>query len=176
MLRRFDKPVILASGLRSDVFVDAKRAVAEPAALALVGELMAAAAAEAGADYEAVGGLVLGAVPYTFAVAAAARCRWFLVRKAPKGRGTDQWLEGAAVGRGTRVMLVDDVVTTGASIGDAHRRVRELGATVAFATTLLDRGDVAGRSLAEAGVPYAPLLTYADVGIDPVEPVPARPA
>lgn len=168
VLRRFPEPVKLASGLTSDVFVDGKRAVVEPDALALVGREMVAAARTAGARFEAVGGLVLGAVPYTFAVAREAACRWFLVRKEAKGRGTNQLLEGSPLDAGTPVMLVDDVVTTGGSIQEAYRRVTDLGAEVVFAATLLDRGESAGQFFAERGVAYSPLVTYRHLGLNPV--------
>lgn len=168
VLTRLDEPIELASGERSRYFIDAKLAVDDPDDLALVGEAIVAAAAEHDARFDAVGGLVLGAVPFTFAVAQAAPCRWFLVRKEPKGRGTNRWVEGTRIAAGTRVALVDDVVTTGGSIRVAYERVRETGAEVVFATTLVDRGDDAAAFFAGAGVPYEPLLTYRDLGIEPI--------
>lgn len=168
VLTRLDEPIELASGERSRYFIDAKLAVDDPDDLALVGEAIVAAAAEHDARFDAVGGLVLGAVPFTFAVAQAAPCRWFLVRKEPKGRGTNRWVEGTRIAAGTRVALVDDVVTTGGSIRVAYERARETGAEVVFATTLVDRGDDAAAFFASVGVPYEPLLTYRDLGIEPV--------
>ncbi len=164
----FDEPVKLASGNTSRDFIDGKLAVSEPEHLALVGEAMLAAANDAGVSFEAVGGLVLGSVPYTFAVAQAARCRWFLVRKEPKGRGTNQYVEGARLHEGMPVMLVDDVVTTGGSIQQAYEHLVAQGAVVVFASTLIDRSDVATEFFASKGVPYHPLLTYRDLGIEPV--------
>ncbi len=168
VLQHLPEPVRLASGEMSRDFVDAKLAVDDAEDLEVVGAAMAGAAADAGVVFDAVGGLVLGAVPFTFAVALAARCRWFLVRKEPKGRGTNRWAEGARIGPGSRVMLVDDVVTTGGSIQLAYERVRTLGAVVVFATTLVDRGERAAPFFAAAGVPYVPMLTYGDLGIEPV--------
>ena len=129
---------------------------------------MFAAACEAGVEFDAVGGLVLGAAPFTFAVAQAARCKWFLIRKEPKGRGTNLWFEGARISSGTRVMLVDDVVTKGGSIRDAYERVISEGGVVVFATTLVDRSDFASEFFKSVGVPYVPMLTYHDLGIEPV--------
>jgi orotate phosphoribosyltransferase len=134
----------------------------------MVGAAMAAAACQAGAEFDAVGGLVLGAVPFTFAVALAARARWFLIRKEPKGRGTNRWAEGARIGPGTRVMLVDDVITTGGSIQLAYERVQAEGAEVVFATTLVDRGDRAAAFFQTRSIPYVPMLTYRDLAIDRV--------
>jgi orotate phosphoribosyltransferase len=169
VLQRLDEPVRLASGRWSRFFVDGKLAVSEPDGFDLVGEAMAKAATEAGADFDAVGGLVLGAVPFTFAVAGAARCRWFLVRKEPKGRGTNRWVEGARLGPGSKVMIVEDVITTGGSIRQAYERVCAEGAQVTFATALLDRGGQAAEFFARAGVPYVPLLTWEDLGIPRLE-------
>src|ERR1700738_1878183 len=90
-LQPLPEPVRLASGEMSRDFVDAKLAVDDPDDLDFVGRAMTAAAQDAGVAFAAVGGLVLGAVPFTFAVAQAARCQWFLIRKEPKGRGTNRW-------------------------------------------------------------------------------------
>jgi orotate phosphoribosyltransferase len=168
VLKRLPEPVRLASGEWSSVFIDGKYAVSTAYALDLVGRAMWGAADQAGVTFSAVGGLELGAVPFTFAVAGVARCNWFLVRKQPKGRGTNLWVEGAHLGPGTPVMLVDDVVTTGGSIVNAHERVREQGAEVVFASTLVDRGDEAKQFFAGQEVPYQPMLTYEDLGIEPV--------
>ena len=168
VLQRLPEPVQLASGEMSREFIDGKLAVDDPDDLDFVGAAMVAAAREAGVEFDAVGGLVLGAVPFTFAVAHAARCRWFLIRKEPKGRGTNRWVEGGRITPGTRVMIVEDVVTTGGSIRDACERVEAEGGVVVFATALVDRGDQATGLFRDAGVPYVPLLTYRDLGIDPV--------
>ncbi|MDQ1391027.1 MAG: orotate phosphoribosyltransferase [Acidimicrobiaceae bacterium] len=168
VLQHLPEPIRLASGEVSRDFIDAKLAVDDPDDLELVGAAMAAAAHQAGVEFDAVGGLVLGAVPFTFAVAHAAKVRWFLIRKEPKGRGTNRFAEGARIGPGTRAMLVDDVITTGGSIQLAYERVRAEGAEVVFATTLVDRGDRAAPFFEAAGVPYVPMLTYRDLGIEPV--------
>jgi orotate phosphoribosyltransferase len=91
-----DEPIQLASGELSRDFIDGKLAVADPDALALVGAAMFAAACDTGVEFDAVGGLLLGAVPFTFAVAGAARCEWFIIRKEKKGRGTNRVVEDGA--------------------------------------------------------------------------------
>jgi orotate phosphoribosyltransferase len=168
VLQRLPEPIQLASGEWSRDFIDAKLAIDDPEDFEFVGAAMVAAAEETAAKFEAVGGLVLGAVPFTFAVAQVARCRWFLIRKEPKGRGTNLWVEGARISPGMKVMVVDDVITTGASIRKAYERVQALGGQVTFASTLVDRGDEAAPFFEAVGVPYRPLLTYHDLGIDPV--------
>ena len=168
VLQHFAVPIQLASGEWSQDFIDGKHAVADPKDLALAGEAMLAAARDAGVGFDAVGGLVLGAVPFTFAVSQAAGCPWFLIRKEPKGRGTNLWVEGARLDPGMTVMLVDDVVTTGGSIRKAYDKVRELGAHVSFATTLVDRGLDATEFFQKHGVHYKAMLTYQDLGIQPI--------
>jgi orotate phosphoribosyltransferase len=122
----------------------------------------------AGIQFDAVGGMTLGADQFAHVLAVLARRRWFVVRKAAKGRGTNKRVEGAEVGEGVRVLLVDDVVTTGTSILDAYDVVRDLGATVVGAVALLDRGDAARPKFDALGVDYIPVLTYRDLGIEPV--------
>ncbi|MCZ7627895.1 MAG: phosphoribosyltransferase family protein [Microthrixaceae bacterium] len=126
--------------------------------------------ADAGIGFDAVGGLTLGADQFSHGVAACLDDdhEWFVVRKKPKGRGTDQLVEGAVLGPGTRVLLVDDVVTTGGSIRQAYRHVVDTGAVVVAAVTLVDRGEVAASFFAAEEVVYRPVFTYRDLGIEPV--------
>lgn len=163
---RLAEPVQLASGDWSRDFVDAKRALAEGADLETACRAILEAVGDL--DFDAVGGMTLGADQFAHVVAVLARRKWFVVRKAPKGRGTNKRVEGAEVGEGVKVLLVDDVVTTGSSILDAYEVVRGLGATVTGAVTLLDRGEAAKVKFEGLGVPYFPVLTYRDLGIEPV--------
>ncbi len=156
----------LASGDWSRDFVDAKRALQNGADLETACRAMLEVVGDL--DYEAVGGLTLGADQFAHVLAVLAAKRWFVVRKATKGRGTNRRVEGADVGAGVKVLLVDDVVTTGSSILEAYEVVRELGADVRGAVTLLDRGEAARSKFDAVGVPYFPVLTYRDLGIEPV--------
>lgn len=152
----------------SSEFVDGKEALADWADLELACRAIVGAVKAAGIDFDASGGLTMGADALAVGVAAVARCRWFFVRKEPKGRGTGRLIEGARLGTGDRVLLVEDVVTTGGSIMKAHDAVAATGADVVAAATVVDRGDRATERFAAVGVPYFPLLGYADLGIDPI--------
>lgn len=160
----FDEPVTLASGEVSRYFVDGKKALAHGDDLRLACEAMVAAARSAGADFDVAGGLTMGADQFAHGVALVAAKEWFVVRKEPKGRGTNRLVEGAEVA-GRRALLVEDTVTTGGSIQKAFHQVVAEGARVVMAVTLVDRGEVAARFFEEQGVPYTALLTYRDLGM-----------
>lgn len=170
-LLHLPEPVMLASGQMSRDFVDGKAALARGNDL----ELACFALLEAvdGILFDAVGGLTMGADHLAHGVAMLSGTSWFVVRKAPKGRGTDRLVEGAKVGAGTLVLLVDDAVTSGGSIQKAHDAIAAMGAAVVAAVTLVDRGDVAGAYFTERGIPYTALVTYRDLGIDPVGGAPS---
>jgi orotate phosphoribosyltransferase len=169
-LTSFDEPVTLASGAMSRDFIDAKRALAKGSDLTVACRAIIAAADERGITFDAVGGMTMGADMFAHGVAMLADCGWFVVRKAPKDRGTRQQVEGSVLDATSRVLMVEDTITTGGSTLTALEVVRATGAEVVMVTALVDRGDAAAVSFADAGVTYAPLLTYRDVGIDPVVP------
>jgi len=165
---RLEEPIQLRSGDWSRDFVDGKRALADGADLELACRALIEMLAARGIDFDAVGGLTLGADQFAHGTAIVAHKKWFVVRKEPKGRGTNRLVEGADLGPGVRVLLVDDVVTTGGSIKQAWEAIRDTGAEIVAAVTLVDRGDIAARFFAEKSVPYLPLLTYKDLEIEPV--------
>lgn len=170
-LIRLHEPVVLASGQLSRDFVDGKAALSRGADL----ELACFALLEAvdGILFDAVGGLTMGADHLAHGVAMLSGTEWFVVRKEPKGRGTDKLVEGAHIGTRSLVLLVDDAVTSGGSIKKAYDAIVGLGATVVAAVTLVDRGHVAVSYFQEMGVPYTALVTYRDLDIEPVGPGPA---
>jgi orotate phosphoribosyltransferase len=173
-LRRFPEPVVLASGETSSEFIDGKAALAYGPDLSAACE--AVLRAVAGIEFDAVGGLTMGADQFAHVVAVLAERHWFVVRKEAKERGTRRRVEGAELGPGTRVLLVEDVVTTGGSIGAALEEVERTGASVVAAVALVDRGERARSFFASRGIPYVALVTYRDLGIAPVrlEPAPGR--
>ncbi len=162
------EPLRLASGELSHDFIDAKAALSQGADLGVAGQAMLELVTEMGVEFDAVGGLTLGADHFAHIISYLADRQWFTVRKAAKGRGTDKKVEGATLGEGVRVLLVDDIVTTGGSIQEAYEAVRATGAKIIGAITLVDRGQTAGRFFETIGVPYRPVLSYRDLGIVPV--------
>lgn len=110
----------------------------------------------------------MGADKFAHVTAVLAKKRWFAVRKSAKGRGTNQRIEGALLGEGVRVLLVEDCVTTGASLFEAYEVVVGTGAEVVGAVTMVDRGDGVAPILATKGIPYSAVITYRDLGIKPV--------
>lgn len=169
-LVQFDEPRELSSGEMSRDFIDAKRALSRGRDLRLACQVIAESIELRSIGYTAVGGLTLGADQFSHGIAShlADDTEWFVVRKKAKGRGTNQLVEGAVLDPTSRVLLVDDIVTTGGSIQQAHERVLDTGATVVAAVTLVDRGEVARAYFERLGVPYVPVFTYRSLGIDPV--------
>ena len=174
-LRRLPEPVQLASGEWSSEFIDGKEALAQWRDLELAGKAIVEAVHAAGIEFDAVGGLTLGADALSVAVAAAADSRWFIVRKEPKGRGTGRSIEGAQIGSGDRVLLIDDVITTGGSTMKAYEQVVATGATVVAASTLVDRGDTAAVTFRNHDIAYFPMITYTMLEIAPVAGTPLAP-
>lgn len=165
---RLEEPVQLRSGEWSRDFIDGKRALAEGEDLEIACRALMGMLAERGIDFDAIGGLTMGADQFAHGAAIVAHKKWFVVRKEPKGRGTNRLVEGATLDSGVRVLLVDDVVSTGGSIKKAWEAIQDTGAQIVAAVTLVDRGEVANKFFAYKGVPYLPLLTYQDLGIEPV--------
>jgi orotate phosphoribosyltransferase len=101
-------------------------------------------------------------------VALAGDRSWFFVRKEPKDRGTGRQIEGATIGPGSRVVAVEDVVSTGGSLVKAIDVIEATGATVVAAVTLIDRGGGADEILAGRGIPYLHIASHDDFGMPPV--------
>jgi orotate phosphoribosyltransferase len=167
-LTHFEEPVRLASGEFSQDFIDCKAALSRGPDLAVACRAMIQAVAALGIEFEAVGGLTMGADQLAHGISILAPCDWFVVRKEPKNRGTNRIVEGATLGVDTRVLLVDDVVTTGGSMQRAYDAITAIGAPVVAAATVVDRGEVARRFFDEQNVPYVALVTYRDLAIAPV--------
>ena len=166
---RREEPFRLTSGGWSHDYIDGKHAVARGDALRVASEAVIEAVDE---PFDAVGGPTMGADALAHGVAILSGAGWFSVRKEPKGHGRRSWVEGTRLEPGDRVVFVEDVVSTGASMLRAVDRVLELGVTAVAAVTLLDRSEAAGRRFAERGIRYLPLLTSSDIGIEPLPEAP----
>lgn len=166
--RRFEEPITLASGELSHDFIDAKRALKHGEDLRTACEAMLEQVTSPGLDFDAVGGLTLGADQFAHGIALVAGKEWFVIRKAAKGRGTNERIEGAMLGPGVRCLVVDDVATTGGSILEACDVVLETGASVVAGLSLVDRGETTKRRFAERQIPFRAVITYSDLGIAPV--------
>ena len=134
------EPFQLSSGGTSHDYVDLRRAVALGDDLRLGAEAVIAHVATLGVDFDVVGGMTMGADPVAHAVALLSGRAWFSVRKTEKQHGTRRRIEGGEVGPGVRVLLFEDTISTGRSILEALQVVRDAGAEVVLACTLLDRG------------------------------------
>jgi orotate phosphoribosyltransferase len=167
-LTELDEAVQLASGDRSRFFVDCKKALARGSDLEMAGQALVELVDELSIGFDAVGGLTMGADALAHAVAMLTNTDWFSVRKIEKNRGTRKRIEGAELGKGRRVLLVDDVVTRGGSIFDALAAIRATGAEVVAAVTLVDRGTDGVEKFEREGIPYGALVTYGQLGIPPV--------
>jgi orotate phosphoribosyltransferase len=172
-LYRPEKPFVLASGKTSPTYIDCRLTTTFAGALPLIGEVVLESVERvAGArPVAAVGGLTMGADPIAAAVAywstvVGRPLSWFTIRKENKRHGTTRWIEGA-VERDDRVVVVDDVVTTGGSTVTAIERCREHGLQVVGVVVLVDRGEDDGRRRIEEklgrGAAYAAVFTRADL-------------
>jgi orotate phosphoribosyltransferase len=157
--------VVLSSGLESDWYLDLRRITLDGVAAPMVGRVLLDLTADL--DYDAVGGLTLGADPVATSMlhAAAAQGRTldaFVVRKAAKQHGMQRRIEGPDIS-GRRVLVVEDTSTTGGSPLTAVEAVREAGAEVVAVATIVERG--AAPKMAEQGIEYRSVYTLADFGL-----------
>ena len=158
---------VLSSGARSSYYVDCRTTTTHAEGQALVGRLGLALLRDAGLRPDAVGGLTMGADPVAYAIAHAS---WlagdpvhaFSVRKEPKAHGTGRRVEGCFTS-GARVVVVEDVVTTGKSPLQACDAVEAEGGTVLAVVALLDR-EAGGRAAIEArGYPVHTLFRVGEL-------------
>jgi len=148
--------VTLTSGRKSDYYFDCKQTALHPEGAWLIGNLLFDLLP---ADIVGVGGMTLGADPLVTAVSIASYLRSrplpaFIVRKASKGHGTNQFLEGLSNFQpGDTVALLEDVVTTGGTLLTVIDRVQDAGLKIGAVVTVLDRNEGGSEKLAERGFP-----------------------
>lgn len=158
--------VVLSSGREADYYVDLRRVTLDAEAAPLIGRVMRDLTADW--DYDAVGGLTLGADPVATAMLHASAARGeridaFVVRKEGKAHGLQRRIEGPDV-TGRRVLAVEDTSTTGSSVLTAVEALREAGAEVVGVAVIVDRG--AGDAVREAGLDYRAAYSLADLGLE----------
>jgi orotate phosphoribosyltransferase len=157
--------ITLASGRKSDFYFNLKPTMMDPEGATLLAELTYEALKDESYDY--IGGLEMGAVPLAGAIAQISWIKGhpiaaFFVRKKPKEHGARLAIEGLAKGEtltGKRIVVVEDVTTTGGSAMKAVEALREAGADVALVFTMVDREEGAAEAFAEAHLPFRALYT-----------------
>ncbi|WP_315753836.1 MULTISPECIES: orotate phosphoribosyltransferase [unclassified Bradyrhizobium] len=155
--------VTLASGRKSDFYFNLKPTMMDPEGATLLAELTYEALKDEGFDY--IGGLEMGAVPLAGAIAQISWIKGhpiaaFFVRKKPKEHGARLAIEGLTRDEtlaGKRIVVVEDVTTTGGSAMKAVETLREAGAEVTLVFTMVDREEGAAETFAQAGLPFQAL-------------------
>jgi orotate phosphoribosyltransferase len=157
----------LASGRQSTLYIDARLTTMTPEGQQLIGRLGLEAIANAGWTADAVGGLTLGADPIAYAICHTSAgsnrpVRSFTVRKEAKAHGTGKLVEGP-LASGDRVVIVEDVITTGGSAEKAVDAVKKAGATVLGVLALVDREEGGREHLENLGLQVRSLATASEV-------------
>ncbi len=158
-----DHGFLLSSGRKSDIYIDAKKTLLSPDGLLLTGRVFFEHLR--GEKIQGIGGLTMGADPIAYATALVSAIEGrplgvFIVRKEPKKHGTKQTVE-TALPQGATVVVVDDVVTTGASTIRAVEEARGAGLKVLRAVALVDREE-GGRENIEKHCPFDAIFTRKD--------------
>lgn len=161
-----EREVTLSSGAKSNFYIDCRQVSLDAEGALLIGELFHLVIEEIAPSAVAAGGLTMGADPLATATSIAGMLAGrpraaFLVRKEPKGHGTNQWLESPRLPAGASVVILEDVVTTGAATLKAIERVRAAGFHVLHALALVDRLE-GGREAVTAEAPLTSLFTRRD--------------
>jgi len=148
----------LASGRTSTYYIDIKRAITRPDLLRMIGEAVAAYAANA----DRIAGVELGAVPIAAAASLASGKPYIMVRKASKEHGTRKEFEGE-LSKGDRVLFVEDVITSGGTLRGAIERLRHHGAMIDDIVAVVDREEGGKIALAEISVRLHALVSAKDL-------------
>ncbi|HII83828.1 MAG TPA: orotate phosphoribosyltransferase [Methanobacterium subterraneum] len=150
----------LSSGMESDFYVDMKKAITDPEILSQVAKMISNLIMDD--EIDLVAGPALGAVPIATAVALHSEVQMLMIRKEQKGYGTSKLIEGE-LKEGDRVIVVEDVTTTGSSLLKAVKAVRDNGGVVERTFVVVDREEGAVEHLKKEGVILEPLVSISDV-------------
>ena len=162
------RKVVLSSGKESDFYIDTKQASLTAEGHYRIGRLVLAAIDQYFPGAEAVGGITMGADPISSAASLTSFLQGralpaFYVRKEPKGHGTSQWIEGKkSLPKAAKVVVVEDVVTTGASTLKAVERCRAEGLEPLGVVALVDRQEGGKQAVEHAGLKLVPLFLRSD--------------
>jgi orotate phosphoribosyltransferase len=151
---------VLRSGRRSKYYMDKYLFETQPDILAELGRLFAARASDA----DVIAGAELGGVALAAAASMASGKPFLIVRNAKKDYGTSKMMEGK-LEKGQRVLLVEDIATTGGQVLEAAKVLTEAGAVVTKIVATIDRQEGARENIEKAGFQFEALLTKADLGI-----------
>src|SRR5215831_4055993 len=153
----------LTSGASSNFFIDLKKTMLDPEGASLLADLLFDRIKTE--DIDCVGGMETGAIPIVAAVCLRSwpekPIKGFFIRKEAKGHGTDQRVDGV-LERGSRVVLFEDVTTTGSSVMRAVEQARQFQCTVLKVITVVDRLEGAGENFRQAGITFEALFTRRD--------------
>jgi orotate phosphoribosyltransferase len=159
---------ILSSGKTSNYYLDARVITLTPEGAYLVGTIILELIK--GRQVDAIGGPSLGADPIVGSVAALSHIqripiKTFIVRKAAKEHGTGRQVEGPTLEKGAKVILVDDVATTGKALIEAKEALDRIGVVADTAFVIVDRLEGAKENLAQAGLNLESILNIQDFGL-----------
>ncbi len=154
----------LASGENSRYYIDIKRASTDPEVLGIIAQAMCRESEDI--DHDVIGGVVLGSVPLAVALSLVTGNRYVMVRKERKDHGTSRLVEGD-LSPGARVLVVEDVITSGGSVVAAIETLRSQGAVVEDVLAVIDRQSGGQERLWGVGVRLHALIRAEDIVDDP---------
>ncbi|HBO83432.1 MAG: orotate phosphoribosyltransferase [Deltaproteobacteria bacterium GWC2_42_11] len=163
------KDVILASGRKSDFYIDCRQTTLHPEGAYLVGRIFYDMIKKTGIRIDAVGGPTMGADPIAAAVSVISHLEndpipAFIIRKEPKKYGMGLWIEGKKnIRNGANAVIVEDVVTTGASSIKAAKRAEEEGLKVSNIFAMVDRSEGGADAIRSAGYRFESIFTKEDI-------------
>jgi len=161
----FKEKIILSSGKESDYYIDARRVTLNPKGAYLIAKIMLSMVE--GEEFDAIGGPTLGADPLVGAIGvlsyqADKPVNNFIIRKAPKAHGKQQQIEGPLLEKGSSVILIDDVATTGKAFVQSIDVLTQSDIKAKKAICIVDRGEGAKEAVAEKGCELVSIFTVDD--------------
>jgi len=149
---------VLTSGATSDYYIDIKKAITEPKILKLIAQQMS----EYTKGYDVLAGMELGAVPLIVALALETGLPYVIIRKEKREHGTGKQIEGGDV-KGKRVLIIEDVTTSGGSVAKTIQILRENNAEIEKVLVVVDRETGAQESLQKLEVEFIPLISVSEI-------------